>query len=140
MIFWDSTALVALLVREPDSKRRLDQLKRDPEMVVWWGTFIECESALQRRMREGAISPSDVRSVRSKLSRLSDSWYEVQPVTSLRNLAIRILRTHPLRSADAIQLAAALSVASVKASDFWFASADERLNAAAEIEDLSVLE
>ncbi len=61
MIFWDSSALVALLVEEPDSKTRAKQLAADPVMVVWWRTPVECESAIQRRLRERALTQQQVR-------------------------------------------------------------------------------
>jgi hypothetical protein len=48
--FWDSSALVPLILREPRTdwaKRLLDE---DGELVVWWGSAIECASAIARRI------------------------------------------------------------------------------------------
>ena len=49
MNFWDSSAIVPLLVNESDSARRTESLMADTNRVVWWGSSIECESAIQRR-------------------------------------------------------------------------------------------
>lgn len=139
MIFWDSSALVALLVEEPDTARRIEQLRSDPLMATWWSTLVECESAIQRRIRETVLNPPNARLARARLAELSRAWHEVAPTPAVRRLAVRLLRTHPLRSADALQLAAALSLADAGVSDLRFASADERLNEAAEAENLIVL-
>jgi predicted nucleic acid-binding protein len=139
MIFWDSSALVALIMEEPASKSRLRQLQEDPVILVWWGTPVECESAIQRRLREGVVTAGEAAQARQNLAELARGWLEVQPTAELRQLALRLLRTYALRAADALQLAAAVVVASRGVSDLKFASADLRLNEAAEIENLAVL-
>ena len=138
MKFWDSSALVPLLVAEPDTPRRAETLRADPVLVVWWGTAVECESALQRRLREGALTNEAARQARTHLATLAAAWHEVMPSAALRTLAVRLLRTHPLRAADALQLAAALSLAP-SAGAPTFLTADLRLADAAEIEGLRVL-
>jgi len=110
MIFWDSSAIVLLLVEEPDSDRRARLLSEDPVIVEWWGTAVECESAIQRRVREGGLSRTQARTAQNQLAKLADSWHEVPPSFVVRTLAVRLLRTHPLRAADALQLAAALTL------------------------------
>jgi len=54
--FWDSSAVVPLLVAEAARARMLALLESDPVMVVWWGTPVECTSAIARREREGALT------------------------------------------------------------------------------------
>ena len=139
MIFWDSSALVALLVDEADSDSRREQLQADPELAVWWGTPVECESAIQRRFREGSLSVSQARLARERLADLSNSWHEVSPVVAVRTLSRRLLRTHPLRAADALQLAAALVLGEAGLNEFTFACSDARLATAAETEGLHVV-
>lgn len=138
MRFWDSSALVPLLVTEPGSAERARALQADPGLLVWWGTLIETESALQRRFREGALDAAGVRLARENLARLAWSWQEVPPSALVRTLAVRLLRTHPLRAADALQLAAALSLLQSGLSPLSFLTADVRLGDAAEIEGLDV--
>lgn len=139
MIFWDSSALVALLVTEPDSSARLLQLQADPQMAVWWSTPVEIESAIQRRLREGSIVIESARLARERLGDLSVAWHEVNPIPGVRKLALRLLRTHPLRAADSLQLAAALTLQAAGIRNLAFACADVRLTNAAETEGLVCL-
>ena len=49
MKFWDSSAVVPLLVAEPFQTRLVGLLDQDPIMLVWWATPVECTSAVARR-------------------------------------------------------------------------------------------
>lgn len=138
MIFWDSSALVGLLADEADSERRRKQLEADPELAAWWGAPVECESAIQRRIREGSLSASGARLARERLAELSGAWHEVPPVVAVRTLSGRLLRTHALRAADALQLAAALTLAGAGLGELTFACSNARLAGAAEAEGLVV--
>ena len=40
MIFWDSSAIVPLLVREPSSARSKALLREDPVMLAWWAADV----------------------------------------------------------------------------------------------------
>ena len=71
MKFWDSSAIVPLLVNESASEMMLALLKADSEMVVWWASRTECLSALHRRVREGNIKASEATQVQNILSVLS---------------------------------------------------------------------
>lgn len=136
MIFWDSSALVSLLVDEVDSAARAEWLKLDSELAVWWATLVECESAMQRRIREGSMNADAARLARERLVILSDAWHEVVPSAAVRKLSLRLLRTHPLRAADSLQLASALVLEAGGVSDLRFACSDQRLIVAAELEGL----
>ncbi len=57
----------------------------------------------------------------------------------VRNRAIRLLRLHPLRAADALQLAAALTAAAEDPERLHLVSSDDRLSAAAQREGFRVL-
>lgn len=46
MIFWNASAVLPLCVQEAPSPLVRDLLLGDPAMVVWWGTPVECRSAL----------------------------------------------------------------------------------------------
>ena len=41
----------------------------DPEVIVWWGTAVECAAAIARLERDGALAPPDA--AESALNRLS---------------------------------------------------------------------
>jgi len=83
-------------------------IKADEDIVVWWATRVECFSVLSRRRREGVLSMDGELKARAILSTLFMEWSEVQPSELVRRRAERLLVIHPLRSADAFQLAAAL--------------------------------
>lgn len=107
MRFWDSSAVTPLLVEEADSARREATLREDASMLVWYGTLAEIESALCRRLRENPGWAGEAAIAREKLRYLADAWTEVEPTRAIRSRALRLLRVHPLRAADAFQLAAA---------------------------------
>ena len=50
--FWDTSALVPLVVAEHATKRSERWLREDPEVLVWTLTRAELLSALARRRRE----------------------------------------------------------------------------------------
>jgi predicted nucleic acid-binding protein len=128
--FWDSSALVTLLLEQPRSAHARTLAAEDGEMMVWWGSAVECASAIARLHRDGQLSATDERVARAMLAELSTAWYEMQPGTAVRDQAMRVLRVHPLRAADALQLAAALEWSGGAASGM-FISYDERLRDAA---------
>ena len=130
MRFWDSSALMTLLLEQPRSAHARALVAEDGEMMVWWGSAIECASAIARLHRDGQLSAPDERVARAMLAELSTAWYEIQPGTAVRNQAMRVLRIHLLRAADALQLAAALEWSGGGASGA-FVSYDERLRDAA---------
>jgi predicted nucleic acid-binding protein len=138
MIFWDTSALVPLLVVEPDTPLRESQLRADPDLLVWYGTLAEIESAICRRIRENSLEPAQASHARSRLHVLAKSWLEVQPTPAVRARAIRLLRVHPLRAADALQLAAALTAFQENTEGNTFLTADARLATAAELEGFNV--
>ena len=57
-MFWDSSALVPVIVPESRSAVVTALLAADAEPVIWWTTPLECQSALRRRHRE-APWPAD---------------------------------------------------------------------------------
>jgi len=133
MKFWDSSVIVPLLVTESSTPRYLKLLKADKGgMLVWWGSPIECVSAISRRVREGKLSDSDASKAIMRLEQLRSSWVEIEPSELVRRTAIRLLRVHDLRSDDAMQLAAARVVTrDENASEMVFLTEDERLKQAA---------
>jgi uncharacterized protein len=134
MRFWDSSAITPLLVVEADSAQRERQLADDADMLVWFGTLTEVESSLARRKRAGELPAESELRARRHLDQLSAHWTEVTPTTEVRARAIRLLRVHPLRAADAFQLAAALIFCREQPQHLPFLTADQRLRTAADLE------
>jgi len=137
--YWDTSAIVPLLVDEDASDAVKDAFDADPLVVTWWGTAVECVSALARLEREGAMTPADMQIANERLDALEMTWAEVQPSDQVRDLASRLLRVHALRAADALQVAAALVAAEGHPGSLTLVSLDERLTLAAQREGLQVV-
>lgn len=112
--------------------------RADSGILAWWGTRVECESAIARLERESMLRPRSAASARGRLDRFAATWQEVQPSEVLREHALRFLRTHELRAADALQLAAGVAAAEGRPATLAFVCLDDRLAAAAEREGFPV--
>jgi predicted nucleic acid-binding protein len=137
--FWDTSALVPLLVPVERSDRMAALVREDPGTAVWWITPVECASALARLARADRLSRGDLALGARRLSAAAEGWSEVPPTELVRDQAHRLLRLHALRAADALQLAAALILAEHDPKTLPFVTLDDRLAAAAEREGFSVL-
>lgn len=136
MRYWDSSALVPLCVAEPATPAAR-QLARDG-IVTWTLSVVEIASAIERRAREGALGPSDRTAARATLAQLAASWTEITALVAVQERALRLVATHPLRAADALQLAAALVAVGDRTTGHEFVSADARLRDAATREGFAV--
>lgn len=131
MRFWDASAIVPLLMTEPATKALQALAAKDPAMLVWWGTEVECASAIARLEREGALEQPAATLAFDRLRQLASGWHEVDPSDAIREAAVRFLRVHPLRAADALQLASAFIAAERRPSSLEVVTLDDRLAAAA---------
>ncbi len=139
MKFWDSSAIIPLLVREAASDRVRRIVSEDADMLVWWGTPVECPSAVARRERDESMDLETVTLALERLRILVPSWTEVQPTERLRSTAQRALRVHALRAADALQLAAAIVAAGEDRAPLEVVCLDRRLTLAARREGFQVI-
>ena len=138
MRFWDSSAILPLIIAESASNRMRELHASDRLMLVWWGTLIECHSGLARRQRAGMIPAKGGEAAGQALRELSQYWTEIEPVPAIREVAIRLVGTHDLRAADALQLAAAVEAKSEAPGPLHFVCLDQRLAAAATKEGMIV--
>ena len=121
--------------------RSLQKLaERDPDMLVWWGSKIECASALAGLERPGALDQKRAALAFDRLAELADGWHEIEPSEIVRESAVRFLRVHTLRPADALELGAAFAVAEKgRPSLLQALTLDERLADAALVAATGVL-
>jgi predicted nucleic acid-binding protein len=138
-MFWDSSALVPVLVSEARSAEMIALLRSDRAPAMWWATPVECQSALQRRRRENVLAATALSEALVRLECLAEDLDVVAPSTRLRDTAGRALAAHPLRAADALQLAAALAWSADDAGGEAFVCLDDRLRHAARREGFDVL-
>lgn len=139
MRFWDSSAILPLALDEPSARVVRSLLRRDAEAILWWGTPVECASALERTVREGRLARAAAESAWAVVVSLRERAFEVQPSEEVRLRSLRLLKLHPIRAADAFQLAAALTWCREQTAGSGFVCLDERLRQAALLEGFEVL-
>lgn len=139
MRYWDSSALVPLLVQQDVTDIIRATLREDPAIVTWWGTPVECVSALARLHREGELEADALSAAMLRLRGALPMWTEVAPIPDVREQSIRVVRVHGLRAADALQLAAAIVASDYEPGTLEFVSLDTRQRIAAEHEGFSVM-
>jgi uncharacterized protein len=137
--FWDSSALVPLLVEEEQSEQISALFDADPSMIVWWATELECLSALARRDRSGELAADEMSEALRRLGTLTLEWREVVPDDIVRRNARHLLRVHDLRVADALQLAAARVATDEDPFEEEFVCLDARLSRAAQLEGFQIV-
>jgi predicted nucleic acid-binding protein len=137
--FWDASALVPLFIRETKSSEVESWRAADPRMTTWMMTRIEVVSAVSRRKREqpelAALWERAIREVHEVAAR----WIEIWDADATRRHAERIVMEHPLRTADALQLGAALVAADGDPESLELVTLDRRLADAARREGFPVL-
>jgi predicted nucleic acid-binding protein len=94
---------------------------------------------LARLLRENRIERRDAASGLERLRQFEKEWVEVEPSIAVRDGARRLLRAHPLRVADALQLSAALHLSEELGEALEMVCFDDRLADAARAERLSVV-
>ena len=138
MRFWDSSALVPLLVYEKESDFCADAYRTDREILIWTLSKVEVSSALCRRLRDKTVDGKTFEAARIRINDLFDTVYEVAAVDRVKERAMRLLRVHPLRAADALQLAASLVATQEKVDRLPIMCLDDRLSEAAKLEGFEV--
>lgn len=140
MRFWDASAIVPLLTREAATKAVQKLAAADPVMLLCWATEVECATAIARLEREGAHAPAAAGEAFDRLGRLAAGWHEAEASDDVREAAVRFLRVHPLRAADAFQLAAASVAAERRPPSLEMITLDDRLASAARKEGFALTE
>ena len=138
MRYWDSSAVLPLLLEEPQTATVQNLYERDSVLLVWSLTEVEIGAALARRAREG-FEAEALERARRELSKLVDRWGEISALQPVHARAIRLVNTHTLRAADALQLAAALVASDERPESLPFVCLDDRLRDAARREGFPVL-
>jgi uncharacterized protein len=138
MRFWDASALIPLCLQERQSTALKRLAQEDESLAVWWGSSVECLSAFARLRREAVLSETEEEQACLILRALQGALTEIEPTPAVREQAGRVLRLHPLRAADALQLAAALVWCQGDPLQHGFVCLDQRLREAARREGFTV--
>jgi uncharacterized protein len=134
MRYWDTSAIVPLLVDEPGSALCRGWLEEDGTVVTWMLSRVELVGAVERRARQDAMDSRTRRALLRQIDRLAERWDEVVDVDAVRDRAVSLLARHPLRAADSLQLGAALVIADGDRKSVEFVCLDRSLADAAERE------
>jgi predicted nucleic acid-binding protein len=136
--FWDSSAVVPVLIDQGSSPRAAAWLAEDGEIVLWTLTPVEVVSAIRRLVRETVIEEESAGLAERRLSELIGLCHVVVDVETVKSHAARLLRIHPLRAFDACQLGAALHWAEGLPDGRTLHTLDRRLASAAKREGFIV--
>jgi len=136
--YWDSSAVLPLLLDEKQTPATKRVYEEDPAQTVWCLTDVEIGAALSRRVREG-LAENRVERVRDDWGVLARRWRPIASLDAVSSRALRLVRTHPLRAGDALQLAAALVACGERPEALPFVCLDDRLRDAARREGFTVL-
>jgi predicted nucleic acid-binding protein len=139
MRFWDSSALVPLVVQQKASATAEAWHAEDGEIVIWTLTDIEIISALRRLWRDGDLDDRDALRAEQLASELASHTHVVADLEGVKSRARRLLRIHALRAGDALQLAAALHWVDGLTDGQVLHTFDHRLAFAARAEGFRVL-
>jgi predicted nucleic acid-binding protein len=139
MSFWDSSAVIPLVVTESQTQVVREIYGNRLGMLVWWATEVECASAIARRERDGSLPSAQAGRALGRLDLLKEEWHEVQPTDRTRSIGRRLLRVHPLRAADALQLAAAVLASEGEPASLEIVTLDDRLSEAAQKEGFTAI-
>ncbi len=131
LTFWDTSGVVPLCCFQ-DKSQELRQLRRKYEVVAWWATSIEAQSALKRLVSQNEISQNAYLQSIQRLEIQKDTWREIQPTEKVRALAKDLVETKNLRTLDALQLASALVWCFEKPKGRVFVCCDTKLSEVAE--------
>jgi predicted nucleic acid-binding protein len=129
--FWDASTLVPLCIRQPLSPRSF-KLFETYQVTVWWATPVEMTSALARLLRRQEIAQPIYTQAMREMDGIANLWDVIAPLEKVARDARALLELYPLRAADALQLAAALTWCEGNPKGNVFLTFDHRLREAAQ--------
>jgi predicted nucleic acid-binding protein len=139
MQWWDTSAVLALVLKEKASATVEAVLAADAALAVWWGTKVEAVSGICRGQRAGSVRATSAADPHRDMERLLASALTIAPWEEVRVSACGLLRAYDLSAADALQLAAALVWVEHQPRGAGFVCLDRRLCEAAAREGFRIL-
>lgn len=130
--------MIPLLVEQEASARVVGWVAGDDAMVLWTLTPVEVASALRRLVREMVLDEDVAHRAEARMGDIVQAAQMIIDVEPVKTLATRLLRVHPLRAFDALQLGAALHWAEGHSQGRTLHTLDRRLALAAQREGFVV--
>jgi len=137
--FWDSSALVPIFLKEAATPEVEGWRAADPAITTWMMTRVEVLAAIARKKRERPDMVALWNRAARDVNEVSLRWVEIYDAVAARLHAERLVMEHPLRTADALQLGAALVAADGDPQSLELVTLDRRLSETAQREGFPVL-
>ena len=107
-VYAESSAVVAWLLGEPGSEAVRDQLAASEIVLSSDLTLVECDRVLTRAHSSGRISEAAAADRRGRLVRAAEHWAVLTLAEEIVRRARQPFPLEPIRTLDALHLAAAL--------------------------------
>lgn len=137
-VFLDASALVKRYVPEAGASLVDREVTAADAVYASRFSLVEVTSAIERRRREGGLSPAAREQALRSLGADAGRLRLVELGEAVVESARALLGRHPLRAADALQLASCLPLRERTGLSPRFLCFDERLNGAARSEGLQI--
>jgi predicted nucleic acid-binding protein len=134
MRFWDSSAIIPLLVLEDKTEYCISAFQTDKEIMVWTMSKVEVFSALCRSFKENTLTEGTFELAKKRMTDLFDIAFEIVSISKVKERALRLSQVHTLKAADALQLASVLVATQEVTSKLPIMCFDEKLKQAAKLE------
>ena len=133
MRFWDTSALVPVMISEAQTAGMRALLHADNDILTADIAVIEVASAIWRRRHDGEWSAATLGGAESNFAELTRHWRTIPSSEETTEAALDLLSRHRLRTLDAIQLATAIAF-SGRDRTLPIVTLDNRLTSAARAE------
>ena len=124
LVYFDTSALVPLVIAEPTTRHCLQVWDAADEVVTTSLAFVEVHSALAQATRQGRLSETDRRRSLEAFEARWNDLIHIPPHDDLLKIAALLSAEHALRGYDAVHCATALAAAS---DDFVAVAGDRDL-------------
>jgi predicted nucleic acid-binding protein len=137
-VYLDTSSLAKLYIEEEGSESVRSAVREGDMIATSLLSYVEMGSAVYRRLREKRLSKGEANRVLDVFESDWERFGKVSIDAALLKRTHKLLKNHPLRAADAVQLASALYFQEVLEEPVLFYSADRSLLKAARQEKLNI--
>ena len=139
ILFCDTSALIKIYIQEIGSQQIKQELANASSVAVSRVTWVEAHAAFARRVREQVQDASVFEFAKKALQEDWPSYVVTEVTSTLTVVAANYADAFALRAYDSVQLASAIEVKRIAQSPVLFACYDLRLNKAASLLGLDIL-
>lgn len=138
MNYWDSSAIIPLIIAEPKTEKVTEFWEKNNFNTTWTLTSVEVMSTLARLRRMGSLNDLLYENASKEWRKIQIMFEVIKDVEKVKVKAEHLVRIHPLKAADALQLASAMLIAEREPATCDFVTLDEQLGRAASLEGFTV--